>query len=200
MKLDKRIIPFDFKVTKLEHSHWDRSNEHNLAKELIEQQGSSRINIDNRIIIAFDKSTNSSVTFFNQNRSVITTKILQMLKDPEQFWHQFEIDGKKILVCLILIKENEYQTLNEIPSEHPIGDGIREPDKAEWSHEFLHHMAWISDGLITPNENPYEKGVDGYITLPLTLIVKVSAFEKCKFLNAVQSIELTKDSKIGEFL
>jgi len=176
MNLETITIPFDFKVTKLEHSNWNRNNENVLAEELMVQQGSARAHIDNRIIIAFDKSTTSSVNFLNHNRAIMVHKFLQMLNDLEHYWHKIEIDGRKVLVCLILIREGEYHKVDEPPHEQQIGDGLREPDKAQWSHEFLQHISWISDGLVKPHDNPFERGIDGYIILPSNLCVKTKAF------------------------
>ena len=163
------MIPFDFKITKLEHSNWNRENLYILATQLIQQQGTARFHLDNRIIIAFDKSTTSSLAFIERNERIILEKLIQMLKEPEKYWYRILVGTEKLFVCVLLIKEGEYYKLSE-NYEHTIKDGLVEEDKAQFAHKFLQHAEWVSDGLIKPHSNPKEKGIDGWILLPTNLL------------------------------
>lgn len=157
-------IPFDLKFCKLEAPKWNRTNLRALAQQLFEQQGNPRFSIENRIIIAFDKSTTSSTFFLRCNEGIMLIKVMDMIRNPEKYWYKIYVNGKEILACVILIKENEYIKMSEI-YEHPIGDGLREERKAVFAHRFLKHISWLTEGRIEPYSNPKEHGIDGYIDL-----------------------------------
>ncbi|GAI85708.1 unnamed protein product, partial [marine sediment metagenome] len=77
--------PFDLKITKLTGTKWQRENAAALLRQLIAEQGKPRYSIENRIIIAFDRSLNSSVEFFQTNRSILLEALLNIAYNPYVF-------------------------------------------------------------------------------------------------------------------
>jgi hypothetical protein len=139
-----------------------------LAEQLFANQGHKRFSIENRLYVVFDRSTTSSTRFLQLNEHLMTTAILKMLQHPERHWFPINYEGHQVLVCIIFIPQDQYKRLDE-RSEHPIGDGLREPDKAEFHKKFLKTVASLSGGTIIPNENENQHGIDAYIYLPTTV-------------------------------
>jgi hypothetical protein len=158
-------VPFDLKIGKLQGLQWERKDFRKLAEQLMQNQGSYRYSLENRLFILFDKSTTSSTTFLKWNEVIILREIMKMLEKPENYWFTFNINGQKMLSCIILIPQEKYVTFCE-ESEPTIGKGMREDDKAKFAHQILTHINWVSNGQIEPYNNPKEHGIDGYIFLP----------------------------------
>jgi len=168
ISLEKIKVGFDLKFGKLQYDNWDRNNMQNLARELYEHQGEYRIDYSNRLFILFDESPSSSVPFLKRNEPIMLQKVIEMSKNPEKYWFNITVRGKKLLSCIILIPKTEYKVFDQ--GQHRIRTGMSEPEKAEFAHQFLKHMNWVTDGIIIPHDNPKERGLDGFIFLSETLV------------------------------
>lgn len=167
MKLSKKI-PFDLKFSKLQGLQWNREDLKELAKQLYENQGGERYSIENRIFVLFDHSNTSSVKFLKLNEVMMARRILAVLENPTFNFFKVEIDGEEVITCIILIKQGKYRYINET-HQHEIGEGLREPEKAEYATEFLEKVA-SADNRIIVNKNTKQHGVDGWVMLPLEVI------------------------------
>lgn len=170
-----KFEPFDLKITKLTGGIWDRTSPERLLAQLFERQGNPRHSIENRIIIAFDRSPNSSVSFLRKNEGVIIESLLEVALNPYPFTYwltEYECWGS-----IILIKEGEYVATPEY-YEHPIGLGLREPEKAELERQIVLKVSPKSNYRIRPNRNPKTIGVDGELKININ---KLPIIQKLKF-------------------
>jgi hypothetical protein len=168
--MEKVKIPFDLKISKLQGPQWERENLRKLAEQLMQNQGEFRYSLENRLFILFDRSSTSSVDFLKRNEVIILREIMTMLQNPKEYWFNLKIGEQNIFTCVILIPETKYIKIFE-QTEHSLGEGLREKEKAEFAHKILTHITWVSDGKIEPCENPKEHGIDGYIYLPADCLV-----------------------------
>jgi hypothetical protein len=158
----QKYEPFDLKIGKLTGTAWNRDDMNNLSHQLIVYQGSHRSSIENRIIILFDKSQSSSLAFFQKNRSLIMIALYNIARNPYAFTHW--IDYPNTWCSLVLIEQGSYQ-LEQHYYEHPLGPGLREPDKAQFEFNILKEISRGSGGLIKYNPDPKVHGYDGDILL-----------------------------------
>lgn len=188
--LDKRFrIPFDLKLSKLTGRFWNRRNLKSLATQLLENQGEPRSSIENRITVLFDGSKDSSVDFFKRNEDIIIRKVVEAISDT-RLWHK--VFGT--YQCVILIKPSEYKG-GVVYREHPIGEGLREKDKAKYHSELVRRIAKLSNGLVEANPEEEEHGVDGWVWLPISLLPK-----RCYKQKKQISTEITEKVKKGFLL
>ena len=179
------FAPFDLKITKLTGGIWDRTNPKHLLKQLLDEQGNPRHSIENRIIIAFDKSANSSMTFLRKNEAAIIKALLKVAFNP--YLYTYWLNEYECWGSIILIKEGEYHPSTEY-YEHPIGLGMREPGKAEFERHIILEVAEKSGYRIRPNRNPKEIGVDGELKIDVTK------------LQPIQKLKLEKQLAFGNML
>jgi hypothetical protein len=163
----RQKISFDLKISRLLGTHWDRSDLKHLATQLLDEQGNVRISFENRITIMFDGSTTSSVPFFELNRTILWRKFIQLIFNPEEYWHW--ISEHQCWHATILINKHEYCQINENHSQ-VVGEGLREPEKAVFATSFLAEVAKDSQGLLEINSNDKEHGIDGWIWLPTEML------------------------------
>lgn len=162
----ERYEPFDLKIGKLTGTNWDRGNMTNLAKQLMAEQGEPRASIENRIVILFDRSTSSSIYFLQKNRALILQALSNIVWRPYAFTHWIK---PKVWCSLILVGEGQYNQESKY-YEHPIGIGLREPQKANFEFNLVQEMARISGGLLKCNPEQEEHGHDGDLLLDNDLI------------------------------
>jgi hypothetical protein len=158
---------FDLKCSKLEGEHWTRDDNEALAYELLNRQGRPRYSIENRLTVLFDRSITSHVDFFKINETVLINKILEMLDDPVPHWHRLrhiDLVTNEVytpLCCVIVIPPGEYLNWHVV-SEHSIGQGLREIQKAEFANKLIKRLSVLSDRIAAyPNVRAH--GKDGYI-------------------------------------
>lgn len=156
-----RYEPFDLKITKLTGTEWHRDNAPALARQLITEQGKPRFSIENRMIIAFDQSRDSSVSFLRLNQSILVEALLSVAYKPYHFTHWLEEYG--CWVSIVLITKYRYQQGKYY--EHPIGAGMRESEKAEFETRLLQEATVKSGGLIKYNPDTKQHGYDGDLYL-----------------------------------
>jgi len=166
---DKIKVPFDLKITKLQHNHWHRKDVKQLAKELLKDQGKYRYSIENRLVIVFDGSVTSDVLFFKKYRSLLIYVLLQACYNPRKHW--FFLPEYKTWQCIILIPPLRNNVSQE-HHEHSIGPGVREHEKAEFENRLLQEVAKCSNGLLEVNPNSKQHGVDGWIWLPSAMLAE----------------------------
>lgn len=167
-KMHKKVkIAFDLKISRLLGSHWDRRDPKHLATQLLDEQGNARYSIENRITIIFDGSPTSSVPFLEVNRQVLWRKFIQLIFNPEDYWHW--VAQHHCWHAIILIGKKEYTYVKENYS-HAIGDGLREPEKAVFATSFLTEVAQDSEGLLEVNPDEKEHGLDGWVWLPTKML------------------------------
>jgi len=148
--------PFDLKITKLTGAKWQRENVAALLKQLIAEQGKPRYSVENRIIIAFDRSADSSVEFLQLNKGILLEVLLNVAYNPYAFTYLLNAYHYWFSIPLVT---NYHRSRGYY--EHPIGPGLREPEKAKFETELVREAALKSDGLIKFNPNPKEHGHDG---------------------------------------
>lgn len=163
----ERYEPFDLKIGKLTGDNWERINMTTLAKQLMARQGEPRASIENRIIILFDNSPNSSTRFLQNNRSLIVRALCNIAWRPYAFTRW--VDKPNAWISLVLLKQGNYHIETRY-YEHSIGIGLREPDKAQFEFELLEEMTNITGGLIKHNPTQKEHGYDGDLLLDVTQI------------------------------
>ena len=158
-------IPFDLKITKLEGENWERENIHGLAQQLYDDQGECRESIENRITIVFDRSTTSSVSYFKKHKPILLYRLITECYEAKNWvW----VTKHKVWHCVVMIPEIEDTEVEY--SEHIIGYGLREKEKADFEYELLNEVAECSNGIMTVNPNKKEHGVDGWIWLPNSIL------------------------------
>lgn len=153
-----RHEPFDLKITKLTGTKWQRENVAALLKQLIEEQGKPRYSVENRIIIALDGSIDSGVQFLRLNRDILLEALLNIAYNPYLF--TFQLGGNWFSIALV----RNYHRGHKY-HHHPIGTGMREPQKADFEDKLVQVAAQKSDGLIRYNPNIKEHGCDGYLRI-----------------------------------
>lgn len=166
-------VGFDLKFGKLQYDSWNRNDVHILARELYERQGEYRIHYSNRLFILFDESPSSTIPFLKHNEVLMLRKVVEMSHNPEKFWFAITVEDKKVFSCVILIPKTEYKVFDE--GQYIIKQGLSDPEKADFAHQFLRHMNWVTDGIIIPHDNPKERGLDGFIFLPENLVKKLES-------------------------
>lgn len=158
--------PFDFKVTKLTGQQWDRNNLAHLAEQLLERQGKPRASIENRIVICFDESTSSDVSFLKESKDLIILTLLDILDDLYKctYWLQ----GYQCWCAIALIKKGRYYDTSQGEyHEHPVGQGLREPEKARFEVAILQKVARMRHN-IRLNPDPKAHGNDGQVKIDRT--------------------------------
>lgn len=148
--------PFDLKITKLTGAKWQRENVATLLRQLIAEQGKPRYSVENRIIIAFDRSLASSTKFLQLNKGILLEVLLNIAYNPYVF--TYLISDYHCWFSIPLLT-NYHRSRGYY--EHPIGRGLREPEKAKFEAELVREAALKSDGLIKFNPNLKEHGHDG---------------------------------------
>ena len=137
---------FDLKVTKLTGRRWDRNNLAHLAEQLLEGQGRPRASVENRVIICFDWSKSSDMAFLEANRDLIIHTLLEIADNPYKFTYWLE--RYHCWCALALIRRGQYSEAGQGQYyEHPIGDGLREPGKAQFETEVLTKVAGITKNV-----------------------------------------------------
>lgn len=176
----EKFEPFDFKLTKLTGNQWDRLSMRHLLEQLLEMQGNPRHSIENRLILAFDRSVNSSVEFYKLNESIIIEALIQIALDPYQFtyWlYEFDCWGS-----IFVFPEGEYLKI-EGYYEHPKGLGLREPDKAQYERELIKKASIRCDYRIKPNrQNPFAIGIDGELKIDVKQIKSLGNPKQMRFI------------------
>ncbi|GAH89634.1 unnamed protein product, partial [marine sediment metagenome] len=161
-----KFEPFDLKITKLTSQQWDRNNLAHLAEQLFEKQGKPRASIENRIYVCFDKAKSSATNFFRDNEDLIILSLLEIASNPYKYTYWLQ---KYNCWCSInLIERRQYSASEGDYYEHPIGEGLREPDKAEFERRILQKVARMSN--IKPNPDARAHGNDGQIRIDKTKI------------------------------
>jgi len=155
-----RYEPFDLKITKLTGTKWQRENVAALLRQLIEEQGKPRYSVENRITIAFDRSLDSRVQFFQLNKGILLEVLLNIAHNPYVF--TYLLSDYHCWFSITLVRNYHRGSKYH---EHPIGSGLREPEKAQFENELVREAALKSDGLIKFNPNPKEHGHDGDIRI-----------------------------------
>lgn len=153
--------PFDLKICKLTGEDWNRDDVSQLARQLLEKQGEYRYSIENRVIIIFDRSENSSVKFLKVHESLLVERLVEFFRNPLNYIHLF--DDIKCWQAIIMIHPSEYES-QDAYYEHSLGEGLREPGKAEYENYLLKAVAEKVDNLIV-NPNNKEHGLDGWLVL-----------------------------------
>ena len=157
--------PFDLKITKLTGQQWDRNDLAHLAEQLLESQGKPRTSIENRIVICFDESVSSATSFLKNNEDLIILTLLEIVDNPYKYTHWLQ--EYKCWCTIALIKRGKYYDNTEgLYYEHPLGDGLREPGKAEFERYVLGKVARLRNNLRLAS-NARAHGIDGYIKLDL---------------------------------
>jgi hypothetical protein len=158
-----QFVPFDLKITKLTGYHWDRINLRHLAEQLLEEQGKHRRSIENRIVVCFDGSVSSGIQFLKANEDTIISSLVNVFHEPYRYIYW--LDSYQCWCGIVLLKRGQYydNTAN-VYSAHPLGQGLREPDKAKFEHYILQKIARITHN-IRCELNPKLHGVDAYIKL-----------------------------------
>lgn len=168
----EKYEPFDLKITKLTGTKWQRENVAALLKQLIAEQGKPRYSIENRIIIAFDRSLDSSVAFLELNRNILLEVLLNMAYNPYVF--TYWLNGHNCWFGITLVSHYHH---GGGYYEHPIGSGMREPGKAKFESELVREAEVKSEGLIRANPNPKERGRDGDLYIDKDKIKKLTEIE-----------------------
>ena len=152
--------PFDLKITKLTGTKWQRENVAALLKQLFDEQGAPRYSVENRITIAFDRSLTSSAEFLRLNKDKCLEVLLSIAHNPYSFicWLQ----GYHCWGALALV--GNYRRGSKY-YEHPLGYGLREPEKAEFENELIKEVEAKSGGIIKANPDPKKHGNDGSIRI-----------------------------------
>lgn len=176
-----KFEPFDLKITKLTGNNWDRTSPKHLLVQLMNGQENPRHSIENRIIVAFDKSPNSSIEFLRDNQGVIVKRLTKLAYNPYPFTHW--LNDYECWGSIVLIKDGEYKPRTEY-YEHSVGLGMREPEKAEFEHQIILEVAEKSGYLIRPNRlNPKAIGIDGELKIDITKLTGID--------NEVEEKQLT---------
>lgn len=163
-----RYEPFDLKITKLTGTKWRRENVAALLRQLIEEQGKPRYSVENRIIIAFDRSIDSSVQFLRANKEILLEALLNIAYNPYVFTYRLDRNWLSAVLIRNYRHGQKYQ-------HHSIGAGMREPEKAEFENELLQVAAQKSDGLIRYNPDTKEHGHDGDLRINEAKIKAIDA-------------------------
>lgn len=171
----EKFEAFDLKITKLTGNSWDRTDMKNLLVQLINGQGNPRHSIENRIIIAFDKSPSSSIEFFKSNKDLIINALVTIAKSPYKYTYWLE--SHRCWGSIYLFQEGEYQYISEY-HEHPIGLGLREPEKAEIANRIIREASVKSDFKIRPNRNYKEIGKDAELKFDVSKLIRISKSEE----------------------
>jgi len=159
MSMEQREF-FDLKITKLTKATWQREDLSILLKQLMNEQGRPRYSVENRIIISFDRSISSDIKFLRLNRDKLIEVLLNIAYNPYSF--TYWLSEYRCWVAFALIQN--YRRSDEY-HEHPLGSGLREPDKAEFANELIKEIEAKSGGIIKANPNPKEHGRDGSIPI-----------------------------------
>lgn len=158
-------IPFDLKITKLEGENWERQNIQQLAQQLYDYQGECRLSIENRITVVFDRSTTSSVAYFQKHKPILLYRLITECYEAQNWvW----VSEYKVWHCVLMIPNIEDTPVEH--SQHIIGYGLREEEKADFETQLLIEVAQCSNEIMTVNPNHKEHGVDGWIWLPNSLL------------------------------
>lgn len=160
--MSEKYIPFDLKITKLTGKSWTRSDNSVLAEELLDSQGKDRESIENRVIICFNHSYTSDVTFLIKCEPLILKKLERIVKNPSKYVHR--VYGTYQLIVMIQRAEwrqySEKGTDDDNYNEFDEGKGLRDISKAEWSNELVEKLHQRMGMLILPNPNQKEHGCD----------------------------------------
>lgn len=165
-----RYEPFDLKITKLTGTDWQRDNVAALLRQLIKEQGKPRYSIENRIIMAFDRSLDSRVEFLRDNRNILLEMLLNIAYNPYAWTYWLNEYHSWFSITLV----EKYHRSGEY-YEHSIGPGMREPRKAKFETELVREAALKSDGLIKFNPNGEEHGHDGDLRIDRAKIKNADA-------------------------
>lgn len=162
---------FDLKITKLTGNNWDREDRKKLLVQLMNGQANPRHSIESRVTIAFDKSPNSSPEFVRLNKPIIVDALVEISRSPYEY--SFWLASYRCWGSIYIFQFGEYQYLPDY-YEHPIGGGLREPEKAEISKEIIEEAAIKSGFRIRPNRNFKEIGKDGELKIDLSKLVHIN--------------------------
>jgi len=134
----------------------------------MKEQGNPRYSIENRIILAFDRSPNSEARLFKANKELLINALIAIANDPYRFTYWLE--EFEHWVAIKVFSQEDY----EIPEgcqdyyEHSVGLGYREPDKGEFSKAIILEVAPLCDYKIKPwRVNPKAIGIDGELKIDL---------------------------------
>lgn len=166
----EKYEPFDLKITKLTGLEWQRGNVASLLRQLITEQGKPRYSVENRVIIAFDKSLDSSVEFLQGNRSLLLEVLLNIAYNPYAFTYRLKEYHSWFAITLV----RQYRRSADY-HEHPIGPGMREPGKAVFETELLREASLRSGGRLRANPETEEHGHDGDLRIDRSKVKNADA-------------------------
>lgn len=160
----EKFEPFDLKIGKLSGNRWDRQNHSRLLQQFLDEQGLPRYSIEPRIVIVFDKSKTSDMPFLVLNKKIIINALLKIAYNPYKYSHWLDKYG--CWGSLFIIPEGQYEKGKDY-YEHPLGIGIRETDRAQFSRQVLMEVCHQGGGRIKLNPNYKEHGKDGELMIDL---------------------------------
>jgi hypothetical protein len=155
---------FDLKVCKLANDplRWDKSDIGHLARQLLENQGSARYSVENRVIVIFDGANSSKVDFFKKYESLIVDRVVAFVENPYDrcVW----LNDYKCWQGIVIIPPTDFEN-TPVYYEHSIGVGMREYSKALFHQKLLNAIEKRSNGKMRVNLNHKEHGNDGILDI-----------------------------------